>query len=92
MVNKWKWIGRLKKAILFRGANYLLIGFMGMIIAFVFSDLTDKFLNGNYQQIGWIFFQIIMVALVNCFVIPVLQYKEANLMEKQGGEADVAFF
>ncbi len=92
MVNKWKWIGRLKKAILFRTVNYLLVGLMGMFIAFVFSDLTDKFLNGDYRHMGLIFLQIIIVALINCFVIPVLQYKEANLMEKQGGEADVAFF
>ncbi|MCR2046752.1 ABC transporter ATP-binding protein/permease [Acetatifactor muris] len=92
MINKWKWIGRLKKAIIFRVTNYILVGLMGMFIAFFFSDLTDKFLNGNYQHIELIFFQIVAVLLITCFVIPVLQYKEANLMEKQGGEADVAFF
>ncbi len=92
MINKWKWIGRLKRAILFRAANYILTGLMGMFIAFVFSDLTDKFLNGNYQHIELIFLQITAVLLIACFVIPVLQYKEANLMETQGGEADVAFF
>ena len=92
MINKWKWIGRLKKAIIFRVTNYILVGLMGMFIACFFSDLTDKFLNGNYQHIELIFFQIVAVLLITCFVIPVLQYKEANLMEKQGGEADAAFF
>ena len=92
MVSKRKWIGRLKKAILFRVANLLLVGFMGMFIAFIFSDLIDKFLNGNFQHIELIFLQVIIVALINCFVMPDLQYKEANLMEKQNGEADVAFF
>lgn len=92
MINKWKWIGRLKKAILFRTANYILVGLMGMLIAFIFSDLTGKFLNGNYQHIGLIFFQVIAAMLITCFVIPVLKYKEDNLMEKQGGEAAVTFF
>lgn len=92
MIHKWKWIRRLKKAILFRVANYILVGLMGMLIAFVFSDLTAKFLSGNYQHIRLIFLQIIVTLLITCFVIPVLKYKEDNLMEKQGGEADVAFF
>lgn len=92
MVNPFKWIGRLKKAILFRTANYILISFMGMVIAFVFSDLTDQFLNRTYRHIGLMLVQIVLVVLITCFLIPVLQYREENLMEKQGGEADIAFF
>lgn len=92
MINKWKWISRLKKAILFRVANYILVALMGMLIAFIFSDLTAKFLNGNYQHIELIFLQVIAAMLITCFVIPVLKYKEDNLMEKQSSEVDVAFF
>ncbi len=92
MINKWKWIGRLKKAILFRVANYILIGLMGMFIAFVFSDLTDKFINGDYRHIELIFLQMIAALLITCFLIPVLKYQEDNLMEKQSSEVDVAFF
>lgn len=88
----WRWINQLKGAILFRFTNYLLVGLMGIWVAQVFSDLTAKFMRGDYQDMGLVFLQILLVAAISCLVIPVLQYQEANLMEKQGGEADIVFF
>lgn len=87
-----KWILKLKKAILFRMTNYLLISIMGVFIAKVFSNLTNDFMHGDYSEIGKNIVYIVLTILCTCVIIPVLQYKEANLMEREGAEADKAIF
>ncbi len=92
MKNSLKWIMKLKKAIFLRFFNYIFTGLMGIFCANIFSNLTTKFLQADYTEIGHIVLQIIIVLVFTCVIIPIMQYKEANVMETQGAKVDAIFF